>query len=333
MIPTPGPPSSQAPTSGPPATAPGPLRLAPIDARTHHAFAQAASASFLQCPAWARVKVGWRPQPLGWFDTADELVGTALVLHRPIPGLPWTLAYLPEGPVLDWTDPDLSRWLNPLVAAVRSAGAFAVRMGPPVTVRRWQAATAKAGLADPAVHRLGDLAPDDAPQTGATVAGWLRSHGWIPPAPTDGFGAGQPRYVVQVPLAGRTEQQLWDGLNQLWRRNVRRAERAGVVVTRGGAEDLAAFHDLYVHTAARDGFTPRPASYFTGMWQELTAEDPDRIWLYLARSSGDLVAATTLVRVGRHVWYSYGASSTVHREVRGSNAIQWRMVRDARAAG
>jgi lipid II:glycine glycyltransferase (peptidoglycan interpeptide bridge formation enzyme) len=39
------------------------------------------------------------------------------------------------------------------------------------------------------------------------------------------------------------------------------------------------------------------------------------------------------VRVGGHTWYAYGASSTEKRDVRGSNAIQWAMIRDALAAG
>ena len=69
------------------------------------------------------------------------------------------------------------------------------------------------------------------------------------------------------------------------------------------------------------------------MWDALTAEEPDRLVLYLARHEGDLVAATTMVRVGEHAWYSYGASTTAKRDVRGSNAIQWQMMRDAMAAG
>jgi lipid II:glycine glycyltransferase (peptidoglycan interpeptide bridge formation enzyme) len=40
-----------------------------------------------------------------------------------------------------------------------------------------------------------------------------------------------------------------------------------------------------------------------------------------------------MVRVGEHAWYSYGASSSHKREVRGSNAVQWAMLRDAAAAG
>jgi vancomycin resistance protein VanK len=126
-------------------------------------------------------------------------------------------------------------------------------------------------------------------------------------------------------------------MNQLWRRNIRRSEREGVVVTVATAQtlerDLAAFHDLYVQTAERDHFLPRPLSYFQTMFDALTAEEPDRIRLYLARHEGDLVAATTAVRVGGHVWYSYGASTTSKREVRGSNAAQWAMIRDALESG
>jgi lipid II:glycine glycyltransferase (peptidoglycan interpeptide bridge formation enzyme) len=40
-----------------------------------------------------------------------------------------------------------------------------------------------------------------------------------------------------------------------------------------------------------------------------------------------------MVTVGRHAWYSYGASSNEGRDVRPSNAIQWAMIRDALARG
>ena len=53
------------------------------------------------------------------------------------------------------------------------------------------------------------------------------------------------------------------------------------------------------------------------MYDALSAEDPGRITLHLAHHEGDLVAATIAIRVGNHAWYSYGASSTEKREVRG----------------
>ena len=45
------------------------------------------------------------------------------------------------------------------------------------------------------------------------------------------------------------------------------------------------------------------------------------------------MASTIWIRVGTHTWYSYGASTTHKREVRGSNAIQWQMIHDSLAAG
>ena len=122
-------------------------------------------------------------------------------------------------------------------------------------------------------------------------------------------------------------------MNQLWRRNIKKADKAGVEVALGERGDLKAFHDLYAHTAERDHFTPRPLSYFETMYDALAAEDPDRIQLWLARHEGDLVAATIAIRVGTHAWYSYGASSTEKRDVRGSNGVQWAMIRHALAAG
>ena len=120
-------------------------------------------------------------------------------------------------------------------------------------------------------------------------------------------------------------------MNQLWRRNIRKAAKKGVEVVTGGRDDLAAFHTVYLETAERDIFTPRPLEYFEHMWDALNAEDPDRMHVYLARHEGDVVAATTWIHVGRHCWYSYGASTNAKREVRGSNAIQWQMIQDAMA--
>jgi lipid II:glycine glycyltransferase (peptidoglycan interpeptide bridge formation enzyme) len=143
----------------------------------------------------------------------------------------------------------------------------------------------------------------------------------------------QPRFVFQVPLAGRSDEELLAGFNQLWRRNIKKATKAGVEVSLGSYDDLPAFHEVYVETAARDRFTPRGLAYFQRMWRAMTQEDPDRLRLYLARHEGRVLAATTAVRVGEHVWYSYGASSNEGREVRPSNAVQWAMMRDARDAG
>jgi lipid II:glycine glycyltransferase (peptidoglycan interpeptide bridge formation enzyme) len=292
------------------------------------------SVSFLQTPAWGQVKREWRAESIGWVTQESTVTGAGLVLYRQVPKLKRYLAYLPEGPDIDWTDPQLdTRWLAPMVSYLKYRGAFGVRMGPPVVLRRWSVDVVKDALADPAIHRLADVPATETSHTGAAVRERLLTAGWRPPAQDEGFGAGQPRFVFQVPLAGRTEDDLLRGFNQLWRRNIRKADKAGVKVVQGTYEDLPAFHALYLETARRDRFTPRALGYFQTMWQAMLTERPDRLRLYLAYHDEDLIAATTMVQVGQHAWYSYGASSTEKRDVRGSNAVQWQMMRDALAAG
>jgi vancomycin resistance protein VanK len=309
------------------------LRVAEISASDHLEFLRGrSSASFLQTPAWAQVKSEWGSESLGWYD-GDQLVGVGLVLLRQLPKVKRYLAYLPEGPVLDWDTDDLAAWLTPMTEHLKGRGSFAVRMGPPVVLRRWDAAAVKAGIADDSVHRLGDLPPAERTPVGARVVAALEGLGWRKVAVEGGFSAGQPAYNFQIPLAGRTEDDVLKGMNQQWRRNIKKAAKEGVEVSRGEARDLKAFHDLYAHTAERDHFTPRPLSYFQTMFDAMNAEEPDRITLWLGRHEGDLVAATISVRVGTHTWYSYGASSTEKREVRGSNGVQWAMIQDALAKG
>ncbi|MFI5695355.1 lipid II:glycine glycyltransferase FemX [Kribbella sp. NPDC051586] len=295
------------------------LTVAALGATEHQAFVDAQrSVSFLQIPEWGDVKTEWRSESVGWYD-GRQLVGAGLVLHRPVPRLErFTLAYLPQGPIIDWTGP-LGRWLDPLADYLKAQGAFAIRLGPPVRTDTWSAAQVKEGIADPSTKRL-------AAAGGDRVTSWLANAGWLPRSPEDGFGDGQPQYTYELPLAGRTEDDVLRGMNQQWRRNIKKAAKEGVEVTVGS--DLKAFHGLYVHTAERDRFTPRPLRYFETLFAAMSSAR-----LYLAHHQGELVAATILVRVGAHAWYLYGASSTSKREVRGSNACQWAMIRDSLADG
>jgi len=312
------------------------LAVRTIPAEQHLGLVQGKrGVSFLQVPAWGLVKSEWRRESIGWFE-GDELVGAALVLHRQLPRVKRFLAYLPEGPVIDWEADRLDDWLAPMVAHLRAGKAFGVRMGPPVVTRRWDATAVKDGVADEAVRRLDDVPPTVRETVGARVVSQLRELGWLPQAVEGGFAAGQPQYNFWIPLrdaddAPRTEDDVLKGMNQQWRRNIKKAAKEGVVTSRVEPDhaNLQRFHTLYVHTAERDHFTPRPLTYFRTMFDALGAEDPDRIALFTAEHEGDLVASTVLVQVGGHVWYSYGASSTEKRDVRGSNAVQWAMIRHA----
>ncbi|MGW0912541.1 lipid II:glycine glycyltransferase FemX [Streptomyces sp. NPDC002784] len=314
--------------------------LRPITAQTYRAFlaspdGAALGAGFLQCPSWAEVKEGWRAQLLGWGPDpeAGQLTGVALVLLRQFPGTRKYFAYLPEGPVADWSDPDIDGWLGPLLEHLRRAGAFAVRIGPSPAYRRWDAALLKP-LTGPG-RRLGDVLASEVDPLGTAVAERLRARGWRRCGGDTGQdGDAQPRHVFHVPLAGRTPEDLWSGLNQEWRRNVRRAQKEGVEVVVGSAAELPEFYRLLGITERRDGFRlGRSLAYYERQYAALNAEEPGRMKLYLARHRGEILAAHTLITVGRRAWYQTGASADHRREVRPSNALQWRMLRDALALG
>ncbi|MGW3658035.1 lipid II:glycine glycyltransferase FemX [Streptomyces sp. NPDC005151] len=312
------------------------MRIRSLTAAEHRAGVTARpGASFLQYPSWAGVKDQWTSEMVGWHGADGELTGSALVLYRQFPGTRKYFAYLPEGPVADWADPDIDRWLRPLMAHLRKAGAFAVRMGPSPAYRRWDTARLKAATGPG--RKVRDVLATEVDPLGTAVADRLRARGWRRCGGDGGASNdadAQPRYVFQVPLAGRTPDDLWAGLNQEWRRNIRKAEKSGVRIVVGGAAELPEFHRLLRITEKRDGFRlGRSLAYFQRQYAVLNAEQPGRMQLYLAVHEGEILAAHTMISAGRQVWYQTGASADHRREVRPSNALQWRMMLDAHALG
>lgn len=338
-----------APTSAPTADAPsvtasvtGPLTVREISADEAVDTLLELGGSFLQTPAWGRAKQGWRRTHLGWFDANGARVGAGLVLSRTIPRLSRSYAYLPEGPGLPWdvVAGDPARWLDPLVAWAKGRKAFALRLGYPVVSRIWDREPVKKQVVDNGLLSFKDLPAAVDNPTARTLEAWLDRNGWLPLG-ADGVAVGQPRLLCVVDLRGRTEAELLKGMNQQWRRNVKKAEKAGVQVRAVGPEGLDTFHDLYVESAQRDNFLPRPKAYFDAMARAFDSEgagttgDEPRVSarFYEAHIDGDVLASALMIRFGRTFSYLYGGSTERNRDARASNALQWQAMRDAASAG
>lgn len=309
------------------------ISVSPLTREEHLSFVDKRSmVSYLQCPSWGEVRAKWENVSMGWRDEDGVVVGAGLVLLRRLPGLRRSLAYLPEGPILDWGKRPARDWLDPMVDYLREQGAFAVKMSPQVVNRTWHASTVKAAIASPAACRLRDVSPDSCAETAANLQEQLYSLGWRPTPPDSAF-PGESRYAFHLPLDGRSEVALLEGCNQQWRRNVRKGSRAGVIVGHGTYEDLSRFHALYQETARRDGFVGWPLDYFQRMYLALSAERDDRFRLYLAEHEGETLAATTVVNVAGHAGYAYGGSSARKREVQASTSIHWHAICEQLSAG
>lgn len=313
------------------------LILKEIDKETHVEFLKNYQTfSFLQLPCWAEVKNGWKSKSVGWFDER-KLVCVGLILIRNIPKTKWSLFYLPEGPVLD---PDYAKnvvdWLTPLRDFAKESGAFNLKLGPQVTINTWSASTIKSAISDNVYRKFSDVDPDRVNPFGNEIGTKLRNLGGKQiETDGEGFGDVQPRFVFAIDVEGKTDEELLASFSQEWRRNIKKAEKSEVKVRKANFSDLEKFHTLYKETAKRDKFTPRPLNYFLQMWKSLN-ENSDNLAemrLYIAEQENICHAACLWVKVGKHVWYTYGASSTSGRELRPSNAIQWQMMRDARDAG
>ena len=313
------------------------LILKEIDKETHVEFLKNYQTfSFLQLPCWAEVKSGWKSKSVGWFDER-KLVCVGLILIRNIPKTKWSLFYLPEGPVLD---PDYAKnvvdWLTPLRDFAKESDAFNLKLGPQVTINTWSAATIKSAISDNVYRQFKDVDPDRVNPFGHEIGTKLRNLGGKQiETDGEGFGDVQPRFVFAIDVDGKTDEELLATFSQEWRRNIKKAEKSEVKVRQANFSDLETFHTLYKETAKRDKFTPRPLNYFKQMWKSLNENSNNlaEMRLYIAEQENICHAACLWVRVGKHVWYTYGASSTSGRELRPSNAIQWQMMRDARDAG
>lgn len=313
------------------------LILKEIDKETHIEFLKNYQTfSFLQLPCWAEVKSGWKSKSVGWFDER-KLVCVGLILIRNIPKTKWSLFYLPEGPVLD---PDYAKnvvdWLTPLRDFAKTSGAFNLKLGPQVTINTWSAATIKSAISDNVYRQFKDVDPDRINPFGHEIGTKLRNLGGKQiETDGEGFGDVQPRFVFAIDVEGKMDEELLATFSQEWRRNIKKAEKSEVKVRQANFSDLETFHTLYKETAKRDKFTPRPLNYFKQMWKSLNENSNNlaEMRLYIAEQENICHAACLWVRVGKHVWYTYGASSTSGRELRPSNAIQWQMMRDARDAG
>jgi len=137
----------------------------------------------------------------------------------------------------------------------------------------------------------------------------------------------------RTPLTG-TEQEVFARLhaNQV-RRNIRRAQRAGVSVRVGDVEsDLTeVFYRLHTRTRRRLGVLVQPLGYFRLLWRHVL--EPGHGAVIIAEWEGHPVAAAVFLASAGTCVYKYGASDERYWNVRPNHLLFWEAIRWARARG
>jgi CelD/BcsL family acetyltransferase involved in cellulose biosynthesis len=116
-------------------------------------------------------------------------------------------------------------------------------------------------------------------------------------------------------------------------RNIKKAERSGVVVRRAErAEDLTGvFYRLHLGTRRRLGVPVQPARFFARLWDRVIA--PGLGFVLVAEADGVPMASAVFLAYGETVIYKYGASDAGAWGLRPNHAIFWDAIRWSCEAG
>ncbi|HEX2999162.1 MAG TPA: peptidoglycan bridge formation glycyltransferase FemA/FemB family protein [Armatimonadota bacterium] len=265
------------------------------DPRAWDDFVRAGGGHLLQSAGWGELKsrFGWSALRLA-LEKDGALVAGAQVLFRRLP-LGLCLAYVPRGPVADPSRREIcTALIDALSRAAKARGAFALKIEPDrqTGALNWPPSS---GLQTFHVER------------GATI---------------------QPQTTIHVDLTPEPDAIL-AAMKHKWRYNIRLAERKGVRVREGTANDIPRFYQLLEITGVRDRFGIHSLDYYRAAFDLLQVHAR----LFLAEYEGELLAAIFVTAFGEDGIYLYGASGNAHRERMPNHAVQWAAMQWAKSRG
>lgn len=141
-----------------------------------------------------------------------------------------------------------------------------------------------------------------------------------------------PANTIVIDLS-RSEEEILAQMRPKTRYNIRLALRKGVEVRSVGREELDVWYQLYRETAFRNGLHLNDISYFRSVFSS-KMECPDKelsVDLLIAYVDQIPLAAMFLILSAHRATYLYGASSSVHRNLMPTYALQWKAMQIAKA--
>lgn len=259
---------------------------------SHAAWTQAIQAlpsqHFLQSWEWGvlRERHGWQVRRYVC-EHNNKVAAAFTLLTRRVPFLPWSIAYVPKGPLLDYVDePLFAAVLDHISEAARAARAIYVKIDPDIAEDNARAA---------------DLYQE---------CGWQASHEQI-----------QFPNTAMLNLDCGAEAQL-AAMKPKTRYNIRLAARRGVRIEQ--TTNWQVLFRLYAATANRDGFPIREEGYYRDLWSLF--QESGQGEGFLARVDGEAVAGLFLIHTGDTGWFYTGASSDRHRKTMPNYLLQWHAI-------
>ncbi|HZK06647.1 MAG TPA: peptidoglycan bridge formation glycyltransferase FemA/FemB family protein [Bacteroidales bacterium] len=141
-----------------------------------------------------------------------------------------------------------------------------------------------------------------------------------------------PSNTIFLNLKKQTDQLL-GAMKPKTRYNIRLSARKGVQVRTAGVDEIEIWNKLYQETARRNGIFLNDIDYFKTVLSTHPDNDSVKVKLLIAEFNGIPLAAMFLVMSGRRCSYLYGASSSEHRNLMPTYALQWYAIKMAQKHG
>ncbi|MGP1586882.1 MAG: lipid II:glycine glycyltransferase FemX [Treponemataceae bacterium] len=139
----------------------------------------------------------------------------------------------------------------------------------------------------------------------------------------------------------KTKEELLSNMKNKWRYNIHLAEKKGVKIEKGSADDIDIFYDLYRETSKRDGISIHNKKYYKDLLSlsdekqkhEDTKGKTPLVCIYFAKHEDDILASIITLFTPYQATYVYGASCNLKRNLMPSYLLQWKAIQDAKQYG
>jgi lipid II:glycine glycyltransferase (peptidoglycan interpeptide bridge formation enzyme) len=129
-----------------------------------------------------------------------------------------------------------------------------------------------------------------------------------------------------------TEEELLKNMHQKTRYNIKVAQKKGVAVEiRDDLEALKTYLKLYFETTRRQGYFGHNEIYHTKVWE--TFSKTGQVKFAIAYHEKTPLVAWMLLSFKDTLYYPYGGSSHLHRDVMASNLVAWEAIKLGKSLG
>jgi lipid II:glycine glycyltransferase (peptidoglycan interpeptide bridge formation enzyme) len=250
----------------------------------------------LQSWEWGefRKSTGLIIERLGIYDNS-KLTKVLQITFHSVPILNRNIGYLPKAYMPD------AEQLSALKAIAKQHNAIFIKLEPNVANK----------VGDPSAHK--------------EIAKFLMANNCVPGRPLF------TKHTFQLDLT-QTEEKLFENLSSKTRYNVNLAQKKGVQIFENTSEEgMEQYIKILEETTKRQGFYAHSPDYFRKMWQSLGNSGILRI--FNAVYENEVVTSWILFVFNNQLYYPYGASRNIHRDVMANNLMMWEVIRYGKQLG